>query len=146
LAVDTLRVAVIGCGFIGEKRAGTITGHSVVIACCDTNEAKANYLARLHSGATADTDWRSVVTRYDVDAVFVCATHDLLAPIAEAAALHGKHVLVEKPGARRAQELDAVYEASKRAGTVVRVGFNHRYHRALQRARQIFDSGVLSDL
>jgi predicted dehydrogenase len=86
------------------------------------------------------------VTRPDIDIVIVATTHDQLAPIAAAAAEHGKHVLIEKPAARRASELDAVAQAARRSGALVRVGFNHRYHRALRKAREIVDSGVLGPL
>jgi predicted dehydrogenase len=78
--------------------------------------------------------------------VIVATTHDMLAPIAAAAAGAGKHVLIEKPGARRASELDAVAEAARRTGALVRIGFNHRYHRAFQKARAIFDSGAIGPL
>ena len=67
----------------------------------------------------------------------------LLAPISAAAASTGKHVLVEKPAARRAPELDPLKAAAQQSGARVRIGFNHRYHRAFQKAREIFDSGVL---
>lgn len=140
-----LRFAVIGCGLIGQKRAKSAGPHASISVCCDVIEAKAEALAKAH-GAVASTDWRAMVARDDVDAVFVCTTHDLLAPIAEAAALEGKHALIEKPGARRACELDAVAAAAKRNGALVRVGFNHRYHRSFQKAREIRDSGAIGDL
>jgi len=70
----------------------------------------------------------------------------MLAPVASAAASAGKHVLVEKPGARRAAELDAVADAAARTGVRVRVGFNHRYHRALRKAHEIFESDVLGEM
>jgi predicted dehydrogenase len=82
----------------------------------------------------------------DIEIVIVATTHDMLAPIAAEAAGAGKHVLIEKPGARRASELDAVAEAARRTGALVRVGFNHRYHRAIQKARAIFDSGAIGPL
>jgi predicted dehydrogenase len=110
------------------------------------NAARAETLAEMHAGAVASTDWQSVVARHDVDAVFICTTHNLLAPIAQTAASCGKHVLIEKPGARRAAELNAVREAAAQTGVVVRIGFNHRYHRSLQKAREICESGVISDL
>ena len=92
------------------------------------------------------TDWQSTVAREDIEVVIVCTTHNLLPQIAQAAASHGKHVLIEKPGARRASELNAVRQAANRTGALVRVGFNHRYHRAFVKAREIFESGVLEDL
>ncbi|MEK7407471.1 MAG: Gfo/Idh/MocA family oxidoreductase, partial [Acidobacteriota bacterium] len=109
-------------------------------------EERAQALARSAPGAEATTNWRAAVNRPDVDLVIVATTHYMLAEIACAAAGAGKHVLVEKPGARRAVELDAVLAASQRTGALLRVGFNHRYHRAFQKAREIFDSGALGEL
>jgi len=92
------------------------------------------------------TDWREAVTRDEVDVVFVAATHDQLAPVATAAARAGKHVLIEKPGACRAEDLDSVAAAAQSTGVLVRVGFNHRYHRAFRKAREIYESGALGEM
>jgi predicted dehydrogenase len=141
-----LRVAIIGCGLIGQKRAKSLAGKAAISAFCDVDVARAEALARQYPGAAVNTDWRSVISSSDTNTVFVCTTHNLLAPIAEAAALRGKHVLIEKPGGRSVAELNAVQEAAERTGVVVRIGFNHRYHRSFRKAREIYDSGVLSDL
>jgi predicted dehydrogenase len=109
------------------------------------NEARAAALARPY-GAKTTTDWQAAVSDPDVDVVFVATTHDALPVIAEAAAAQGKHTLIEKPGARRADELDAVAAAAARTGARVRIGFNHRYHRAFRKAREIFESGALGEL
>jgi predicted dehydrogenase len=140
-----MRIAIIGCGLIGQKRAATLGEHSLAV-CCDIDADKAVKLASTREGAEATTDWQAVMERADVNAVIVCTTHDMLARIAECAALKGKHVLIEKPGARRAEELEQVIRASKQTGVVVKVGFNHRYHRAFRKGRQIFDSGVVGEL
>ncbi len=139
-----MNLAIIGCGLIGQKRARAL-GAARLVACCDTVREKAQTLAAQYS-ARALTDWREAVRLPDVDAVLIATTHDWLAPIAAAAASEGKHVLVEKPGARRAAELDDVFEASRRTGALVRVGFNHRYHPAVRKARQIFESGALGKM
>jgi predicted dehydrogenase len=139
-----MRVAIIGCGLIGQKRAKALGGARLTV-CCDVDEARAGNLARLHS-ATVSTDWREVVARPDVDLVIIATTHDLLPVIATAAASNGKHVLMEKPAARRASELDPLLEACARSGAKVRVGFNHRFHRGLQKAYEIISSGQLGPL
>jgi len=38
------------------------------------------------------------------------------------------------------------WEAAKRTGALVRIGFNHRYHRAFRKAREIFESGALGPM
>lgn len=97
-------------------------------------------------GAAPSADWSASVRRHDVDVVFIATTHDQLAPIAAEAAAAGKHVLIEKPGARSAAELDPVAIAATTTGALVRIGFNHRYHRAFRQAREIFESGALGDM
>lgn len=136
---------MIGCGLIGQKRARSIPADAELAVCCDVDVEKAQSLAQSINGAATSTDWRTVLSREDVDAVVVCTTHNLLAIIAEAAASNGKHVFIEKPGARRAHELEPVAKIAIKMGVAVRVGFNHRYHRSFRKAREIFNSGILSD-
>lgn len=143
--LTNLRVAIIGCGNIGRKRARALAGCRLTV-CCDSVPERAEALARSVPGARAIADWREAAASPEADLVIVATTHDMLAPVACAAAAAGKHVLLEKPGARRASELEPVAQAAARSGALVRVGFNHRYHRALQKAREIVDSGVAGDL
>jgi len=114
--------------------------------CCDLQLALAEKLAAVSPGARATDSWEEAVTADDVDIVVVATVHKELAPISAAAAAAGKHVLVEKPGARRAAELDPVLAAAAKTGVRVRVGFNHRFHPAMQKAREILDSGVAGPL
>ena len=109
-------------------------------------EDRAEELAAKFPGVWPTTDWEAAVGRDDVDFVIVATTHDMLALVATAAAAAGKHVLVEKPGARRAAELDPLADAARRTGALVRVGFNHRYHRAFRKAREIFETGALGEM
>lgn len=141
----SLGVAIVGCGLIGQKRAKALAG-SRLVACADVMLARAESLARTTSGAVATADWRAAVDRPDVDLVVVATTNEWLAPITKAAADARKHVIVEKPAARSVAEIDPVIESAVRERRLVRVGFNHRYHPALQKAREIIDSGALGEL
>ena len=142
-----MRVAIVGCGLIGGKRAKSIAalGHSVV-ATADAVPERAAALAKGYPGCSAADDWREVVSRADVDAVVVATINDALAPITLGAVNAGKHVLVEKPAARSADELRPVAAAAKAAGVAVRVGFNHRFHPALLKARELVDAGAVGPL
>lgn len=140
----SVRVALVGCGLIGHKRARVLAPGALRVAC-DADPQRAASLAAAH-GAEAAADWRAAVTRADVDAVLVATSHDALAEITAAAVRAGKHVLVEKPAARTARELDAVRAAVAQTHAKVRVGFNHRYHRALRQARTIVDAGGVGAL
>jgi predicted dehydrogenase len=138
-------VGIIGCGLIGQKRAKALGQAGQLVACSDLDHNRAESLAK-RSNAKIYRDWRELVCSPDVDVVIVATLHDSLAEITRTAAEAGKHVLVEKPAARNAAELEPVMEAAAKHGVKVRVGFNHRYHRSLLKARELVDSGVLGEL
>ncbi|MEI6708727.1 MAG: Gfo/Idh/MocA family oxidoreductase [Methylococcales bacterium] len=137
-------IGIIGCGLIGQKRAKAL-GNGRLLACADINDAKAKVVAG-SSGAKVFTDWRELLALPEVEIVVIATLHDSLAEITLAAVEAGKHILVEKPAARSTVELESVIVAAKKQGVKVHVGFNHRYHRALLKAKEIVDSGELGEL
>ncbi len=139
-------VGIIGCGLIGQKRAKALGQRGQLVACADLDVARAESLARAANGAKVYRDWRELVWSPLVDVVIVATLHDSLAEITCTAAEAGKHVLVEKPAARNAAELEPVMAAAAKHGVKVHVGFNHRYHRSLRKAKELVDSGVLGEL
>jgi predicted dehydrogenase len=138
-----MRLAVIGCGFIGSKRAAAAKGHNIVIVC-DPDADRREALAR-QSGARAVADWRDALSA-NIDAALVATTHDRLAEIALSAVLSGRHVLVEKPAGRTPQESRPIAEAAARASVIAKVGFNHRFHPAVARAKTLADEGAVGPL
>lgn len=137
-------VGLVGCGLIGRKRASALAGARLV-ACADVVRTRAEALAG-NAGAAATDDWRVIIARPDVDVVVVATTNDMLAEVARGALEAGKHVLVEKPAGRSVAEVDSLIDAAEEHRRLVRVGFNHRYHPALQKARQLVDEGAVGDL
>ncbi len=142
-----MRIGIIGCGLIGGKRARSIAalGHSVAMVA-DVQPARAVQLANSYPGCIVAAQWTDVVAAPDIDAVVVSTINDSLAPITLAAVQAGKPVLVEKPAARSAEELRPVLAATQKAGVTVRVGFNHRFHPAMQKARALVDAGAVGPL
>jgi len=138
-------VAIVGCGYIGQRRSKNLAGAKLTV-CADVNLDRAKALAATVPGCEATADWRVAVARKDVDIVVVATLHDALAEITAGAIAQGKHVLVEKPAARHPGELKPLPELARQTGSLVHVGFNHRYHRAFRKARQVVDSGVLGPL
>ncbi len=140
-----MNIAIIGCGFIGDKRARTLTNCRLV-ACADRMKERAEAFAQSRAGVDSYADWRELLSRSDIDAVIVATSHDALAEITLNAVRAGKHVLVEKPAARTAAELDPIIRAAGETGAIVRVGLNHRYHPSFLKAREIVDSGEVGEL
>ncbi len=138
-----MRIAIVGCGLIGAKRAAAAHPHEIAVVC-DRDRGRAEALAS-KTGARIVDDWREAV-KADVDAVVVATTHDQLAAVSLDAVEAGKHVLVEKPAGRHVDEIRPIAAAAKKHRRVVKVGFNHRFHPAFQKAREIVDQGALGPL
>jgi predicted dehydrogenase len=140
-----VNVAIVGCGAMGQKRAQHLAGARLV-HCIDTNAERAVRLAASSRRCEHGTDWRVLLERRGLDAVIVSTPQDLQAEMVRHAVAAGLHVLVEKPGARGADELGGLRQLAAERNVRVRVGFNLRYHLALREARRLVDAGELGPL
>src|SRR4029078_13504306 len=84
-----MRVGIVGCGLIGNKRAKAL-GDERVVAVADPNADRARKLAGQYPGCEVGADWEALVRRPDVDVVVVATTNDMLAPVTHAAVRAGK--------------------------------------------------------
>jgi predicted dehydrogenase len=141
-----MNYAIIGCGLIGKKRLAGMPAGSTLVAACDTNLPRAEEMVKLAQTGRALPDYRQAVADPQVDAVIVATINAALTEVAAAAIRAGKHVLVEKPAGVSVRQLDELLALADEHNVCVRVGFNHRYHPAFRKAREIFMSGVMGEL
>ena len=73
----------------------------------------------------------------EVDVVLVAAANAALAPLTRLAVENSKHVLVEKSGAIRSEDLNEIAQIAERAGARIRIGYNHRFHPAFRKAYEL---------
>jgi predicted dehydrogenase len=153
-----LGVGMVGYAFMG--RAHSLAWNTVdrvfdvplrprLAAVCGRDKAAAQAVADRFGWAAAETDWRALIDRDDVDLVDISAPGDLHAPIAIAALEAGKHVLCEKPLANTLAEAEAMKAAADAAypgGARAMVGFNYRRVPALALARRLVDEGRIGPL
>jgi predicted dehydrogenase len=141
-----MNYAIIGCGLIGKKRLAALPEGSKLVVACDTNLSRAQALVELAKTGRAVTDFNEAISDAQVNAVIVATINSTLAEISAAAIRAGRHVLVEKPAGVSVAQIDNLIGLEKKQGVCVRVGFNHRYHPAFTKAREIFESGVMGEL
>lgn len=140
------RFAIVGCGLIGRKRLASLAPGQLAVAC-DVDLARGEALARTAGGdARATASYREAVNDPAVEAVIVATLNGSLAEISRAAIEAGKHVIVEKPGGISVAEIDGLLDAADRTGALVRVGYNHRFHPALGKARELVAAGGVGPL
>lgn len=133
-----MNIAIIGAGLIGRKRALALPRNYLKIVC-DIDKQKVDYLAKEFK-CGAETDWKKIIEDKNIEAVIISTTNNLLSKIANEAIKNGKHVFIEKPGGFNLREVRSTYTAYKKNPVVVMYGYNHRYHPAIQKAKQLIDS------
>jgi predicted dehydrogenase len=137
--------AIIGCGLIGRKRLGSLRPNQLAVGCdLDLSRAAALVAMAGHGRATADVG--NAVHDSAVEAVIVSTLNSSLAPIARQAIEAGKHVLVEKPAGISVAEIEGLLKLAREKRVCVRVGYNHRFHPALRKARGLVDGGAVGPL
>jgi predicted dehydrogenase len=141
-----MNYAVIGCGLIGKKRLAGLPPGSKLAVACDTNAARAEELVKIAGTGRAMADFKQAVADSGVDAVVVATINSVLAEVSAAALRAGKPVLVEKPAGVSVSQVDQLIALAEKQRVCVRVGFNHRYHPAFRKAREILSSGVMGEL
>jgi predicted dehydrogenase len=121
----------------------------VLAAVCGRDGQAVRAAADRLGWAAAETDWRALIAREDVDVVDICTPGDSHAEIAVAALEAGKHVLCEKPLANTVDEAEAMVEAAERArarGQLAMAGFNYRRVPATALARRMVEEGRIGAL
>jgi predicted dehydrogenase len=132
----SLRVAVIGVGYLGRHHArilSTLPGAELV-GVVDTNQARAEEMAAAYS-TRPFTDYRAVLGH--VDAVSIAVPTELHRDIAVPFLSAGIPVLVEKPMARSLAEAGAMITAARDAGAALAVGHTERFNPAVAAARPL---------
>jgi predicted dehydrogenase len=143
----SIRVAIIGAGLIGRKRALALKKFPDcrLAVSADIDPEAGRRFAR-EFGGEAETEWKKVVRREDIDVVVVATPNKFLAPISIAALKNEKQVLCEKPLGRNVQESQKIMEAALEGGGTLKTGFNHRHHPALAQAKKFLDLGEIGRL
>jgi myo-inositol 2-dehydrogenase/D-chiro-inositol 1-dehydrogenase len=133
--MKNLNVGLVGYGFMGRthsnaflqvRRFFDVPYRPVLKAVCARNADRATAFAKNWGYEAVETDWRSLVSRKDIDLVDIASPNDTHAEIAIAAAQAGKMVLCEKPLGRNAAESQAMVQAVETARVPNMVWYNYR--------------------
>ncbi|MBI2915912.1 MAG: Gfo/Idh/MocA family oxidoreductase [Elusimicrobia bacterium] len=138
------QVGVIGYGLIGKRRAEIAASDPSCELRCVADIQKPKFTPLLERNRTRwEKDWRRVTRDPKVDLLIVSTPNSFLAPIACDALRQGKHVLMEKPMGRNLKDAIQIYQASRKSSGKLKIGFNHRYHPAIQKARRLLQNGAI---
>src|SRR5262245_55364385 len=147
---DKVQTAMIGIGGRGTNLLGGVMQQSnaLIAALCDI---KPDRLDKAATTAARDnpityTDWRRIIDRKEIGAVFIATPPHLHAEMAVAALRAGKHVYCEKPVGITAAQVKMVVEAARSAKCVFTSGQQLRSQRLLMEAVRKVHEGVIGDV
>ncbi|MEO5805499.1 aldo/keto reductase [Devosia sp.] len=147
MSASTIRWGILGPGSIAKAFrdgvAGSTNGKLVAIATRDPSKPG---LATEFPGARIHNGYDALLADKEVDAIYIATPHPFHAEWAIKAAEAGKHVLVEKPFALTAFEIDAVMNAHRKAGTFAGEAFMYRLHPQTRKIGELIASGVIGDV
>lgn len=144
---EPIRIGIVGLGMAGTVMIPSILAHSkteLAGACDISPELRERFSRDFSCPVTATAD--ELLSRSDVDAVYIATPHQYHCENTEQAAKHGKHVVVEKPMALTVEDCDRMIRAADAAGIVLVVGHTHGFDAPTQLMRSIVESGRLGPL
>lgn len=144
---EKIRWGIIGPGSIAKAFQGGVAGSKHgVLAAIATRDPNKPGLATDFPGARIVQGYDALLADPEIDAVYIAVPHTGHAEWAIKAAEAGKHVLVEKPLALSAFEIDAVFHAHRKAGTFAGEAFMYRLHPQAAKLRELIVSGVIGEV
>jgi predicted dehydrogenase len=148
---ETILVGIIGTGGIaGGKHMPALAKLEGVemTAFCDIEEAKAQAAARRFgtSDAKVYADYHELLKDPAIDVVHVLTPNDSHAEITIAALEAGKHVMCEKPMAKKAADARRMLEAARRTGKKLSIGYQTRQSAESQYLKKVCAAGDLGEI
>jgi len=145
-----MKVGIVGCGLVGNKRARVIKEDRFSTLCCaaDPILSKAESLVKEFADRndTGYQDWQEMLDREEVDAVIVSTPNKYLREITLQAVQKRIHVLCEKPLGQNSRDSKEMVETAKRNNVILKTGFNHRHHPAIIKAHELLEEGTVGEI
>ncbi len=146
MAERKISVGVIGTGWIGEIRAKVSAGHPLVesLHLAEIDPARLERVTRETGAKTATSDYRELLRRPDVDAIFVSTTPETTHyPITRDCLLARKHTFLEKPMGLALKEADEMMVMAREAGLKFTIGYTQRFNPKYAYVKKCVRDGTL---
>jgi len=143
-----LTIAVVGLGYWGPNLIRNLHDLPLVktIVACDVLAARLQRITRRYPSVTATTRYDDLLTDSTVDAVVIATPISTHYPLAAAALLAGKHVMVEKPLAASSDQAASLIELAERLSLVLMPGHTFLYSPPVILIRSLIAGGEVGDI
>jgi predicted dehydrogenase len=138
--------AVVGVGWCGGIRAETLAVHPLVkeLHLAEVKEDRLEQMEAKVSPTSATTDYRKLLDRKGIDAVYISATpENLHFPMAKEFLEAGKHVFLEKPIAVTLAEADELIAIARKKNLKFTIGYSQRFNPKYAYVRRCIRDGTI---
>lgn len=140
---------IVGPGRVADKSmAPAITSdpNSWLVGVVGTDKGRADAFAARHGAQWAGTDYRTMLSDPNIDAVLITTPNAFHHDQVIAAAAAGKHILCDKPLALNVAGARDAVEACSDAKVKLGINFQTRFHECFQVARRVIERGEIGDI
>jgi predicted dehydrogenase len=140
------RVGLVGLGYWGPNLARNFDELADLAWLCDASEEKRAEFARRYPNARMTGSFADLLADDSVEAVVVATPVPTHYGLAKEALEAGKHVMVEKPPAMRAAEMDELVAIAAERDLVLMPGHLLLYHPGVVKLKELIDAGELGEV
>jgi predicted dehydrogenase len=146
MSINTVKtIMVIGCGSVGERHIRNLKSiAAAAIIACDPDRQRREHIKNTY-GIKVFRNYREAFQNH-IDAVLVCTPTSAHVRPAMEALRHRCHVFIEKPISYSLRGVDDLIELADSKGLVLMVGFNLRFHPAMQRMKELIEKQQIGRL
>lgn len=145
-----LRYGIIGSGGCGTNKHlasyQALDDKVDLIAVCDINPERADYVADMFDLEASYTDYREMLANEKLDIVSVATPNHIHAPATIAALEAGCHVHCEKPASLTADLVQQMVDAKNASGKKLMIGLNNRFSYWTEFAKKWITAGNLGNI
>ena len=142
----TVRIGQAGLGEWGKNLARNFADLADLVWLADPADGKAEEFRSRYPQARWAESFEEMLEDESLEAVVVATPVPTHYELARRALDAGKHVLVEKPPAMRAAEMDELVALAEERGVVLMPGHLLLYHPGVRKLKELVDSGELGEV
>jgi myo-inositol 2-dehydrogenase/D-chiro-inositol 1-dehydrogenase len=141
-----VKVGLIGTGRIGKLHVENLSIRipaAEVVAVADPFIEGAKKVAARFGIKTVTADYKEILSKPEIETVFICSPTATHAQCIMEAAAAGKHVFCEKPLDLSLDKILMVLDTVEKAGVKLMVGFNRRFDPNYAKVQQMVKAGKI---
>ncbi|HEX9653678.1 MAG TPA: Gfo/Idh/MocA family oxidoreductase, partial [bacterium] len=137
------KLAHVGAGYWGKNIIRNLVSLNVLATICDADRETADKFQKVYPKVPCTTDFKSVLRDGQVTGVAIATPVPTHYQLAKEALQAGKDVFVEKPLALKPEQGEELAKLAQDTHRILMVGHILRYHPAIEKIKDIIDSGKL---